>query len=325
MILILSLLAAILPTLFYVALIYWVDRYEKEPASLILAAFLWGAIPSIIAAFIFNTAFSIPFYLLSEGFGDFVGASIIAPLIEESLKGFALLGIFFFWRHELDSPLDGIIYGAMVGMGFAMVENVFYFLNVYNEQGTSAWQMTIFLRAILFGLNHALFSSMTGLGLAVARLSRNQGIRFVAPLAGWSVAVLLHAIHNASASIGGLFCLLLLVSDFGGILLTLVIIGWALWQESRWIKEYLAEEVEQGLLTQEQWQTASSTLGRTRHGLALFSSNGLSGYRAAARFYQRCAELAYKKHHFVLFNHGQDQERANRLRAEIAALSQQVM
>ena len=325
MILVLSLLAAIIPTVFYVALIYWVDRYEKEPLSLVLAAFLWGAIPSIMAAFIFNTAFSIPFYLLSEGFGDFVGASIIAPLIEESLKGLALLGIFFFWRHELDSPLDGIIYGAMVGMGFAMVENVFYFVSVYNELGTTAWQVNIFMRAILFGLNHALFTSMTGLGLAIARLSRNQAVRFVVPIVGWGAAVLLHAIHNASASIGGLFCLLLLISDFGGVLLTLVIIGWALWQESRWIKEYLAEEVEQGLLTQEQWQTASSTLGRTRHGLALLSSQGVSGYRAAARFYQRCAELAYKKHHFVLFNHGQDQERAARLRAEITALSQQIM
>lgn len=325
MILVLSLLAAIIPTIFYVALIYWVDRYEKEPLSLILAAFFWGAIPSIIAAFIFNTAFSIPFYLLSEGFGDFVGASIIAPLIEESLKGFALLGIFFFRRHELDSPLDGIIYGAMVGMGFAMVENIFYFVSVYNELGTTAWQVNIFMRAFLFGLNHALFTSMTGLGLAIARLSRSQAVRFVVPVVGWGAAVLLHAIHNASASMGGLFCLLLLISDFGGVLLTLIIIGWALWQESRWIKEYLAEEVEQGLLTPQQWQTASSTLGRTRHGLALFSSQGLSGYRAAARFYQRCAELAYKKHHYVLFNHGQDQERATRLRAEITVLSQQIM
>ncbi len=325
MILVLSLLAAIIPTIFYVALIYWVDRYEKEPLSLILAAFFWGAIPSIMAAFIFNTAFSIPFYLLSEGFGDFVGASIIAPLIEESLKGFALLGIFFFRRHELDSPLDGIIYGAMVGMGFAMVENIFYFVSVYNELGATAWQVNIFMRAILFGLNHALFTSMTGLGLAIARLSRSQAVRFVVPIVGWGTAVLLHAIHNASASMGGLFCLLLLISDFGGVLLTLIIIGWALWQESRWIKEYLAEEVEQGLLTPQQWQTASSTLGRTRHGLALLSSQGLPGYRAAARFYQRCAELAYKKHHYVLFNHGQDQERATRLRAEITALRQQIM
>ena len=51
MIFILSVIAAIIPTVFYIIIIYWVDRYEKEPWWLLSAAFLWGAIPSIIAAF----------------------------------------------------------------------------------------------------------------------------------------------------------------------------------------------------------------------------------------------------------------------------------
>ncbi|MCA9937014.1 MAG: PrsW family intramembrane metalloprotease [Anaerolineales bacterium] len=319
-----SLLAAIIPTGFYVTLIYWVDRYEKEPLRLVLAAFLWGAIPSIIAAFLFNTALSIPFYLLSEGFGDFVGAVVIAPPVEESLKGLALLGIFVFWQHELDSPLDGIIYGAMVGMGFAMVENVFYFTRVYKELGLAAWEVNIFMRAFLFGLNHALFSSMTGLGLVAARFARGKITRLAAPIAGWSVAVLLHATHNASASIGGLFCVLLFLSDYGGLLLTFGIIAWALWQESRWIQNYLAEEVEHGLLTAQQWQTASSTWKRAKQSLRQLSTGGFAGYRASIRFYEHCAELAYKKHQFSLFQRGRDQERAERLRTEIAALQQRM-
>ena len=83
----------------------------------------------------------------------------------------ALVAIFVFWRSEIDSPLDGIIYGAMVGMGFAMVENVYYFVaNVQRWRGIEAWGVNIILRAIVFGLNHALFSSFAGLGIAIARL-----------------------------------------------------------------------------------------------------------------------------------------------------------
>ena len=56
----LSLLAAAVPVLFYVALIYWVDRYEKEPWWLLATAFLWGAIPAALLALLFNTALSLP-------------------------------------------------------------------------------------------------------------------------------------------------------------------------------------------------------------------------------------------------------------------------
>jgi protease PrsW len=113
-----SILAAAVPTLFFVALIYWVDRYEKEPLWLLGATFLWGAIPSIIIAFIFNTVLSIPVYLLVSGpAGDALAGSLIAPPVEETVKGLAILGILLLWRHEIDSVLDGIIYGAMVGNG----------------------------------------------------------------------------------------------------------------------------------------------------------------------------------------------------------------
>ncbi|MCA9958466.1 MAG: PrsW family intramembrane metalloprotease, partial [Anaerolineales bacterium] len=120
---VLSTVAAVIPTLLYIGLIYWVDRYEKEPWWLLTTAFLWGAIPSIIIAYIFNSLLSTPIYLLtSETTGDTLAASFIAPPVEETVKGLVLVIIFFRWRHEIDSPLDGIIYGAMVGMGFAMVE-----------------------------------------------------------------------------------------------------------------------------------------------------------------------------------------------------------
>ena len=176
-------LAAAIPTLLYAGLIYWVDRYEKEPLWLLAAAFIWGAVPSIILAFFINSFLTVPLYLLTDAVtADALAGTFIAPPVEESIKALALLGIFLFWKKEIDSPLDGIIYGAMVGMGFAMVENVFYFIDVFLEGGLEAWGMNILLRALVFGLNHALFTSMTGLGIAIGRLSPNRLVSIIAPI-----------------------------------------------------------------------------------------------------------------------------------------------
>jgi len=228
----LSVMAAAVPTLFYTGIIYWFDRYEKEPLWLIAAAFLWGAVPSIAIAFVFNTILSIPLHALAPGSpNDTLAASLIAPPVEETLKGIALIAIFFLWRHEIDSPLDGIIYGAMVGMGFAMVENVYYFVNIYNSSGLEAWRASVLMRAFIFGLNHALFSSITGLGIAIARMSPRVRVRYFAPLIGWMGAVFLHFVHNFSVSSGNLLCLVAIISEWGGIGLTLLIIAWVLLQE----------------------------------------------------------------------------------------------
>ena len=305
---ILSVLAAAIPTLFYIALIYWVDHYEKEPVGLLVATFLWGAVPSILAALIFNTLFSLPaYYLGGQIVGDAFGAVILAPLVEESLKGLAVLGILLLWRHEIDSILDGIIYGAMVGLGFAMVENIFYFMSAYADGGVNGWTANIFLRS-LFGLNHSLFAAMTGMGIAYFRIGRGP-LRYAAPFLGLGAGMFLHFIHNLSAvltdTVSGLFCLVLPINAWGGVGVTLLIIVWALRQERQWIRAYLEDEVALQTLTPEQFATAASGLRRLRHQFALLSEQGWREMRAASRFYHHCSELAYKKRHQAHFHDAQ--------------------
>lgn len=318
----LSVLAAIIPATVYIIFIYWVDRYEKEPWWLLTAAFLWGAIPSILVALFFNIALSVPIYaLVGEGTtGDAIAASLIAPPVEESIKGLALLGILFWWRHEIDSLLDGIIYGAMVGMGFALVENVFYFLSEFEAGGLEAWGINIFIRTILFGLNHSLFTSMIGLGIAYSRMSTHAVAQVIAPVAGWITAVFLHFLHNVSVSSGSLLCVLAFISDWGGVWLTIAIIVWALVQERNWIKHYLVEEVELGIITLKQHKTASSSTDRISNNLQTLFSQGPSAYLNIIRFYQKCSELAYKKHHYSLFKDAKSNELIEKLRQELTDL-----
>ncbi len=275
-ILLFAIVAALIPTLIYIGVVYWADRYEKEPFWLLSATFLWGAIPSIVVAYIFNTALSLPVYLiLGEGFAaEATTATLIAPLVEESIKGLILLGIFLFWRHEIDSPLDGIIYGAMVGLGFGMVENVYYFINQYNLGGMEAMSVNIFFRAVIFGLNHALFTGFTGLGIAVARMSPNLGIKFITPMLGWGTAVFLHFLHNLTVSIGDGFVCAAVFLDWGGVWVLIAIIIGAIWQERSWLRKYLGEEIALGTLTQTQCNLACSGIQRFTHSASICLAKG---------------------------------------------------
>jgi len=225
--------------------------------------------------------------------------------------------ILFFWRHEIDSLLDGIIYGAMVGMGFAMVENVFYFESVFAEGGTAAWQTNIFMRAVIFGLNHSLFTAVIGLGIAWAKMNPTSPLRYVTPVLGYALGMFLHFLHNFTVSFGNLLCLVALASDWGGVWLLVAIMIWALTQERRWIQEYLKEEVEAGILTDGQYETAISGRKRSMHHFQTLSKQGIRGYFKSVSFYHRCSELAYKKHHLELYHDDKTANEADELRKYI--------
>lgn len=317
-VLLISIIAATLPVIFYIGIIYWVDRYEKEPGWLLAATFLWGAVPSIIIAYVVNSLLGSPFYyFLNEASADALVASLIAPIVEESIKGVAVLGIFLFWKDEIDSPLDGIIYGAMVGLGFALVENIFYYMAQYQLGGLEAWGWNVFFRGLVFGLNHALYTAVTGLGIAVARMSTNPLIKIFAPIVGLITAVFLHAFHNLAVSFGSLVFLVGVLSDWGGIFLTLLIMLWALLQERSWLKRYLAQEVVLGTLTTRQYEIACSGRKRIRQRWHAMSIGGFSAYRHTLHYHNHLSELAYKKHHFSLFKHAATWKRVELLREQI--------
>lgn len=320
-----SVLAAVVPVLLYVWLIYWVDHYEKEPLWLLSAAFLWGAIPGALLALFFNAMLSLPFYaFFSPGTADLASGGAIAPVVEEIAKGLVLFLIIVIQRHELDSPLDGIIYGAMVGMGFAMVENILYYAGFFIENGLSGWNELVLIRGLVFGLNHALYSAMTGLGIALARMSSNWAVRIGAPLLGLSVAIALHAIHNVAMYDGSSLSFLIgLTFGWGGVLLTMAIITLSLYQERRWMRRYLLEEVALGTLTDEEYDIVHSAARRTLHRFRLLFNEGPGSYIRSGRHFHRCSELAYRKRHHAHFNDEASLQAITALRQAIAELRAQ--
>ena len=168
-------LGALIPTTFYVLFVWWLDRYEKEPPWLLTLAFLWGAIPAAIFSVLMELALDIPIAAVGGETlaANLASVSLSAPLIEESAKGIALVGLVIVFTSEFDDVMDGIVYGAMIGFGFAFTENLFgYFIPILTAEGIGSGVTNIFLRTIVFGFNHAFWTGITGAAVGYARLAR---------------------------------------------------------------------------------------------------------------------------------------------------------
>jgi RsiW-degrading membrane proteinase PrsW (M82 family) len=327
LIVLVAILGALIPTIFYVAMIWWLDRYEKEPLWLLALAFLWGAFPAAIASVLVELAFDIPIAALGGEslVANLASASISVPLVEESAKGIALIGLVLVFRHEFDDVLDGIVYGAMIGLGFAFTENLFaYFLPILREEGISSGLVNILLRTLVFGFTHAFWTGIIGATVGYARLSRDWGQRILVPFAGWSVAVLLHAIHNAGATlVEQTACLSLGVSllvDWGGVILLVSIAVLILHRESQWIEQGLVEEVRQGVLSPQEFDLLRSAGQRTWVRWRAWNRGGRTAYRAVGRYFQLATELAFKKEHLrSLRDEGANLDEVQRLQQALAA------
>ena len=313
-----SLFFGFVPMFIFAAFVYWLDRYEKEPKILFGAAFFWGVVIAAGGAFIINTAFGIGIYVFtgSEGAAEIGTTSIVAPIVEEFLKGLAVAIVFFMFYKEFDSILDGIIYAAVAALGFAATENTLYiFRNGYQEGGWQGLFFLTFIRVVIVGWQHPFYTAFTGIGFAVARTNRNMFIKLIAPLIGYGVAVTTHAFHNTFGGlIGGLEGLAAgTIVDWFGWTLMLVFIIWMIAHERNVVKNNLYSEVTSGLITPTQYQKALSPWTVT--------TAGLSG-RNTSRFYQACGELAHKKEQArKLGDESGNLAIIEKLRAELASLA----
>ncbi len=323
----LSLFLGVIPAILYAMFVYWLDRYEKESIFLVIGVFIWGAVVAAGGAFILNTLFGISVFIItgSEATSSLATGSVSAPLVEESLKGMAVLIVFIIFFKEFDNLLDGIVYAAIAALGFAATENSFYIYQYGAAEGTAGDIIFItFIRNVLVGWQHPFYTSFIGIGLATARLNRNMLVKIGAPIVGWGVAVFTHAVHNTLATvIGGLGGLLFgTIVDWTGWLFMFGVVLWAIFRERKFLVQYLLEESEHGIITAAQYRTACSAWAMSMARMnALFSGQ----YRATNRFYHLCAELAHKKRQRSRLG----EERGNtaiiqRTRAELQRLSPRV-
>ena len=322
---VLSVLASLAPSLIAIVILWWLDRYEKEPLWLLSIAFFWGAVPTIILSILAQLFVNPP---LEEALGHSIlyplaNMSLVAPLTEETFKALILLLIFVLYRDEFNGVMDGIFYGALVGFGFSIVEDVFYFMrSLLGDGGWAEWGTTVALRVGLYNLNHSLFTASVGVGFGLASGAAKRWQRWLYPLFGWMVAITLHAIHNGgivlAEATSGLSCLVLTVVDWMGVLVMLALIWISTQREKRWFDE-LAPEVEGGVITPNEYQLASGYRNRVRQSWRVLTGHGLLIWFKWNRFVQLIVDLAYRKHrHRVAGTDATDDTSIARLKQRIA-------
>jgi protease PrsW len=318
------------PMVFYAVVLWSLDRYEKEPLSLLVASFLWGAIPSVILALILQIVLDIPLLAVagsSQLTYDLLGSSVVAPLTEEGVKALALMLLLLVLHREIDSPVDGLIYGGMIGFGFAAVENVFYLLGALAEGGVGGAVGLALLRAGVFGLNHAMYTGFTGLGVALALELRSKWLGALSIMVGFAFSVGAHALHNALATFiayGGLMALLLaVVVDWVGVLALVGVAAAAFFVERRRIRAYATTLLAPAGITQDEIAMLLSTFRRRQARLKLLFAGNLRGWWRMHRYQRKVSEAAFA-YHRIERGDGRSLERLAKLEQDYRLLRQEL-
>jgi RsiW-degrading membrane proteinase PrsW (M82 family) len=284
---------ALLPIPALLAGVLYLDRLEPEPRAALLIVFLWGAAMAALIALIGkgdgSQLLTTP-ELRSGGFAaESVATMIGVAALEETLKGVALVGLLLWRPQEVDGISDGVVYGGMVGLGFALIENIYYYTQAthYGFEGVAT---TFLLRGVVSPVCQTLFSSLIGAGVAYAVTThRRRGLWAIG--AGWVAAVTLHALWNTSlaAAVSKLALTYAVLAVIVVILLIAVVMDRG--RMIRLIVHYLPEYEATGIVTEADVSMLSSMADRRQARQWARLHGGMAGLRDMTEYQLSATEL----------------------------------
>jgi len=289
-----------------ILLIYYLDLYEREPVSVAIAAFLWGAFAATALALDAGGWDEVLANLTTPGFAVRWGPSLTAPVIEEFLKGAGLVLLYLIVRDEVDDMMDGFVYGALCGLGFAVVEDVVYFMAGFG--GTPSGVLEgFYVRVVSSGLyGHVLYTGLVGMaiGLIVTRRDPTPTRERLTLAAGIiALAVLGHALWNApvlalapSAPVHGAAWLWypvdLAIKGLPLLLFVLVALRLARNRERRWLDAALQAEVGRGGVTADELAVLRVPARRRAAVRTMRARGGAAAGRLLGRLQREQIDLA---------------------------------
>jgi RsiW-degrading membrane proteinase PrsW (M82 family) len=334
----LTALACLPTTAFGLFVIRRLDRNEKEPWRLVLVAAAWGA---IVSTSLVIWAESVWDYFAERSLfpGPALDASIAysAGIFEETSKGVAVLLLYLIMRDEFDDVVDGIVYGAAVGLGFNFMESITYMTHLYaifqpEGQGLPAAVAQWYSRQVLglfFG--HAAYTALIGAGIGVARQLPRLRDRILSIASGFLIAIAAHFAWDAWAQFFPIsstpFALveihlrtLLMDGPFVAVILLLLAMGLHL--EGTALRRQLSAEAEAGTGAVEPGEvpTLVSPARRFRARLRRLGRQGLRGYLRLARLQRAQLDLAMERWHRERNEIDEPLEAEEHLRRQVLAL-----
>jgi RsiW-degrading membrane proteinase PrsW (M82 family)/pSer/pThr/pTyr-binding forkhead associated (FHA) protein len=343
---IIALTIPIIPAVGIFMLVNFMDRFEREPWFLRLAAFLWGAIIAIppalfiekqvdarISSWLAGNAGNVLLHTLAQGLN--------AGITEETIKGLGLILLLIVLRDEFDNVTDGIVYGALIGAGFAMVENFGYFA----ENGSNVLVLIVG-RLVLGWLGHSTFIACFGAALGYIRHTRSRWKQIVIPLIGYLLAVSLHSFFdfvdlqagqmiqtagasNAAASYALIAVIGNYIPPFLAQMGLLYILIKSLAHEAAVIREFLAIEVSNGIVLVDEYALLQNSFQRTKRERKVLRAHGIRQWLRVKALYQTEIGLAFRKWHVSMgdkpklgYRQPEDayRERIRRLRKELQGI-----
>lgn len=242
-----SLLAAIIPMLTYLLIIWKLDRYDREPFSLVIINYIYGAVGAILLAIIGSGLISAAFsFLISDEQTLLrIESIIVAPVVEETTKGFFLF--LMVANKKFDNLTDGIVYGGAIGLGFGMTENFFYFL--FYSQSFNDWLSIVIIRTLFSGVMHCVSTGTLGAFLGYAKF-KPKIIKMTFPVLGLAIAMFIHFLWNLSVSFNSTAILGFLFMTVT-IAIFITVFSISLLSERKIIYSELLPETKTGLIPQE--------------------------------------------------------------------------
>ena len=180
----------IIPSSFYYISIRNSEKKNKEKNKYLLYSLIWGLFPSILLSFVTNMFFYEKIEIkYNKKISNFLTSVVIAPIFEEIYK---ILGILL-TISKIDEIEDGIIYGSMIGLGFAISENIFYSVE-YAENLEQKISLTL-VRQVTSTIIHITSSGILGLGISIFKKKKKNLLYY------FYKGIIKHAGHNFISSI----------------------------------------------------------------------------------------------------------------------------
>ena len=258
------------------------------------------------------------------------GSDALVGIVQEIVKAACLLAMVRIVRDEFDDVLDGVVYGAAIGAGFAGAETFAYALG-----GTGSLDGGSIGALLVAGLNQAFYRAVFGAVAGYASTVSQPWTARIVLVYGVATAALLHALHDTLPSIlahlvgrpdAAAGFLTRAVAEGINVLgmgaCTIAVVIWAAWRrEGRVVRARLADEVTSGVLAPDDLATIGSIRARVARQVRAYRSGGIGALRAVRQLYATAGELAFQKERLAVRRRVRPAEsRTDELRAEILRL-----